>query len=73
MIVTEIEIIISSVAWSSFAAIMCGAYLGRSPAQRPLTLAVQLVQRWMNTVLKRPHGIQIFRIRRELVAAPVLA
>lgn len=50
MIVTEIEIIISSVAWSSFAAIMCGAYLGRSPAQRPLTLAVQLVQRWMNTL-----------------------
>lgn len=61
MIVTEIDIIISSVAWSSFAAIMCGAYLGRSRAQRPLTI----VQKWMKyTVLKRPYEIQFFELER---------
>lgn len=41
---TELEIIISSVVWSFFATIMCGAYLGRSPAEEPLVVVLQLVQ-----------------------------
>lgn len=61
MIVTEKGIIISSVAWSSFAAIMCVTYLGRRRTQRPLTL----VQEWMKyTLLKRPYEIQFFELER---------